>query len=107
MSAAPSQPTERTAHFSESIVIRTSPAAAFAYLADPDTARIIDPAVVSYVPDSLPMKVGTVNTIKVRMFGLRLTMQSRVLEWEEGRRMVMESVRPAKPARATAVHLFE
>lgn len=95
------------AHFRESIVLNASPSAAFAYLGDPSTASIIDPAVISYEPSTNPMAVGTVNTIKVRMFGLRLTMTSQVLAWEEGERMVMASVRPAKPVKATATHTFE
>ena len=47
--------------FTESIVMRTSPERAFNYLADPATAHVIDPAVISYEPDTLPMRAGTVN----------------------------------------------
>jgi hypothetical protein len=93
--------------FSESIVIKVPREKAFAYLADPATAHIIDPAVISYVPDSLPMRPGVRNTIRVRMFGIRMTMVSEVREWEEGRRMVMESVQPERPMRGIATHLFE
>ena len=93
--------------FSESIVIRTTPEAAFAYLADPATAPIIDPAVISYEPDSLPMRAGTTNTIRARFFGVTATMVSRTLEWDEGRRMVLESIKPARPVRGRATHLFE
>lgn len=71
------------------------------------TAPIIDPAVVSYTPDALPMRAGTTNTIRVRIFGVPQTIVSRTLEWDEGRRMVLESVRPARPVRARAIHLFE
>ena len=93
--------------FSESIVIKAPPEAAFAYLADPATASIIDPAVISYEPDSLPMRQGTRNTVRVRMYGIPTTMVSQTIEWEEGRRMVIESVQPARPLRGTATHLFE
>lgn len=93
--------------FSESIVIKALPEAAFAYLADPATASVIDPAVLSYEPDSLPMRAGTTNTVRVRMYGFTATMVSRTVEWQEGRRMVLESVRPARPIRGTATHLFE
>ena len=93
--------------FSESTVIHATPARAFAYLADPATAPIIDPAVISYEPDSLPMRAGTTNTVRVRLFGLPMTMVSRTMEWEEGRRMVLESIRPARPVRGRATHLFE
>ena len=94
-------------HFRESIIIRSSPEAAFAYLADPATAPVIDPAVLSYEPDSLPMRAGTTNTIRVRMYGFTVTMVSRTLEWDDGRRMVLESVRPARPVRGMATHTFE
>jgi carbon monoxide dehydrogenase subunit G len=93
--------------FSESIVIKVPPAAAFAYLADPTTASVIDPAVLSYEPDSLPLRAGTVNTVRVRLYGIPTTMVSRTVEWEEGRRMVLESIQPARPIRGAATHLFE
>lgn len=93
--------------FSESIDIGASAEAAFAYLADPVTAHVIDPAVISYEPDTIPMRVGTRNTIRTRMYGIPMTMVSRVVEWEDGRRMVMESVEPSRPMRAVATHLFE
>ena len=95
------------ARFSESIVIKASPEAAFAYLGNPETATTIDPAIVSYVTDTVPMAVGTINTVKARMFGLRLTTVTQVLIWEEGQRMVIESVRPSKPVKGIATHLFE
>lgn len=97
------------ASFRESIVINVSPEAAFAYLGDPDTASVIDPAVVSYVSDTNPMGVGSVNTVRVRLFRLpfALTTTTHVLEWEPGHRMVIESVRPARPVKGTATHLFE
>ncbi len=93
--------------FSESIVIRTAPERAFSYLADPATAHVIDPAVISYEPDTLPMRAGTTNTVRVRMYGIPMTMVSRTLEWDEGRRMVLESIRPARPVRGRATHTFE
>lgn len=93
--------------FSESIVIRTSPEDAFAYLGDPATATKIDPAIISYAPDTVPMAVGTINTVKARMFGMRLTTVTQVLVWEPGRRMVIESVRPSRPVKGIATHLFE
>ncbi len=88
-------------------IIHCSPEAAFAYLADPTTAPVIDPAVISYQPDSLPMRAGTRNSIRVRMYGIPMTMVSVTREWEEGRRMVLESVRPSRPVRGVATHLFE
>lgn len=93
--------------FAESIVMAVPPETAFAFLADPSTAHVIDPAVISYVPERLPMDVGVHNEIRFRMFGLPMRARSVVLEWEPGRRMVMENVRPSKPLRAIATHLFE
>lgn len=101
------EPHRHVSHFSESIVLRASPGEAFAYLGDPTTATTIDPAVISYVSNTNPMTVGTVNTIKVRLFGLRLTMMSQVLSWKEGDSMVIESIRPAAPVKAVATHTFE
>lgn len=88
-------------------MIKVRPSEAFAYLGNPETATVIDPAVVSYVPDTVPMAVGTINTVKVRMFGLRLTTVTRVLAWDEGRRMVIESVRPSRPVKGIATHTFD
>lgn len=93
--------------FRESIVIQVAPAEAFAYLADPSTASVIDPAVISYEPDTDPMTAGTRNKIRFRMLGLRLTMYSQVIEWEPGQRMVIESLKPAWPVRGRATHTFE
>lgn len=93
--------------FSESIVIGVAPDVAFAYLADPSTAPVIDPAVVWYRPESLPMRVGVHNHIKAKIYGVPFQAESIVTEWEEGHRMVLDSVKPSYPLRARAVHLFE
>ena len=93
--------------FSESIVMRTSPGMAFAYLGDPATATILDPAVISYEPDSIPMRAGTINRVRARLGWIPVTMTTQVLAWEEGRRMVIESLRPSRPFKATATHCFE
>jgi hypothetical protein len=53
------------------------------------------------------MDVGTISTIKVRVFGLRLTTVTQVIIWEAGHRMVIESIRPSRPVKAIATHLFE
>ena len=41
------------------------------------------------------------------MYGIPMTMVSRTLEWEQGRKMVLESIRPARPVRGRATHLFK
>ena len=93
--------------FSESIVIKATPQEVFDFLADPATAPAIDPAVISYEPDTDPMDIGTKNKIRFRMFGLPLTMYSKVNDWQRGRLMVIESVKPSWPVRGVATHSFE
>jgi hypothetical protein len=80
---------------------------AFDFIADPSTARLIDPSVREYRPDTLPMDVGTVNLVRFRMFGLPVRATSVVRAWEPGRLMRMESTRPARPVRVVAEHIFE
>lgn len=93
--------------FSESILIRVPPSQAFSYLANPETATVIDPAVIYYRPERLPMAVGVRNHIKARFYGIPMKMVTETKVWEEGHRMVIESVRPARPLMGRATHLFE
>lgn len=53
------------------------------------------------------MRVGTRNKVRFRMFGLRMTMCSEVLEWDVGRRMVIQSIKPRRPVVGIATHSFE
>lgn len=92
--------------FSETTTLAVPAEYAFAFLADPSTAPVIDPAVREYTPDSLPMRVGTRNLIRFRMWGVPVRAVSVVREWEPGRRMVMENVQPSWPVRAVATHTF-
>jgi ligand-binding SRPBCC domain-containing protein len=92
--------------FSESTQLDVPADYAFAFLADPSTAHVIDPAVREYTPDSLPMRQGTRNLIRFRMWGVPLRVVSVVKEWQQGRRMVMENVEPSWPVRAIATHSF-
>lgn len=80
---------------------------AFDFLADPATARVIDPAIREYRPDSLPMGVGTRTEVRFRMWGVPVRAVSVVRAWEPGARMVMVGERPARPVRVTATHRFE
>jgi len=93
--------------FSESIVLPVSPNEAFAYLGDPTTATTVDPAVVSYESDMDPMDVGAHNKIRARMFGLVMSAESVVRTWTPGELMVIESTKPARPAKGIATHRFE
>lgn len=102
MGPAPSQ----QPGFSETVPLGVPAEYAFAFLADPSTAHVIDPAVREYTPDSLPMRQGTRNLIRFRMWGIPLRVTSVVKEWDIGRRMVMENVKPSWPVRAVATHSF-
>lgn len=93
--------------FSESIEISVSPEEAFDFLADPQTAHIIDPAVVYYRPERVPMDVGVRNHIKARFYGVPMKFVSEVKVWEPGHRMVLKNIKPDRPVRAVATHLFE
>lgn len=92
--------------FSESTRLDVPAGYAFTFLADPSTAHLIDPAVREYTPDSLPMRQGTRNLIRFRIWGIPIRAVSVVREWKPGRQMVMESVKPAWPVRAIATHSF-
>ena len=95
-----------TVEFSETITFEVPAPYAFDFLADPATATVIDPAVRDYRPDALPMRLGTRNTIRLRMWGVPLRATSVVKEWQPGAVMVMENERPARPVRVAAHHRF-
>lgn len=80
---------------------------AFATLADPSTAHVIDPAVRRYEPEALPMAVGTRIRIAMTVFHLPLRAESVVVAWEPHRRMAMEATRPRWPVLVEAEHTFE
>jgi Polyketide cyclase / dehydrase and lipid transport len=96
-----------SAHFSESITLRVPSAYAFDFLADPSTAQIIDPAVIEYQPDELPMRQGVRVKIRMRAWGVPTRIESVVAEWVPGRYMVMQGVRPTRPMTVTATHKFD
>ena len=96
-----------SAHFSESIALCVPPGYAFDFLADPSTTTTIDPAVIEYQPDDLPMRQGVRVKIRMRAWGLPTTIESVVAEWVPGRRMVMLGVRPRRPMTVIATHTFD
>lgn len=81
--------------------------AAFAYLGDPTNATTLDPVLISYEPDRVPMTVGTTNRIRFKMLGLPIGMTTHVRQWDIGKRMVIDTINPSRPFRATAIHTFE
>lgn len=95
------------ARFSESITLRVPPTYAFDFLADPSTASIIDPAVIEYRPDEVPMRQGVRVKIRMRAWGVPTRIESVVAEWVPGRAMVMQGVRPSRPMTVTATHTFD
>jgi hypothetical protein len=93
--------------FSETIALGVPAEYAFDYLADPLTAPIIDPAVIEYLPDRLPMQQGTHVQIHMRAWGVPTKIETVVTNWEPGKRMDMRGVRPTRPITVTATHTFD
>ena len=95
------------AGFARSIVLAVPPPVAFEYLADPGTATVIDPMIVHYRPDRVPMGVGTRVDLRVRTLGVAVSLASEVVVWEPAQRMVFRSTAPARPIDIVAEHRFE
>ncbi len=93
--------------FSATTRIRATPAQVFGFLADPSTAPVIDPAVVSYEPEGGMMGLGVSNRIRMKMLGIPVTVTSETIAWEPGSRMAFRSIKPGRPVVAVATHLFE
>ena len=93
--------------FSVTTRIQATPAQVFSFLADPSTASVIDPAVVSYEPEGGAMGLGVRNHIRMKMLGIPVKVTSETIEWEPGRRMGFRSIKPGRPAIGVATHLFE
>lgn len=93
--------------FSVTTLIRATPAQVFWFMAEPSTAPVIDPAVISYEPIGGTMGLGVKNRIRVRMLGIPLTVTSETIEWEPVERMSFRSIEPGRPAIGLATHRFE
>jgi hypothetical protein len=91
----------------ERITLDVPAGEAFAFLADPSTARIIDPAIRDYRPNETPMRLGTRTFVRLQLWGLPLSATSVVTAWEPGRVMAFTSVSPRRPVRVDARHEFE
>lgn len=87
--------------------IQAPPARVFWFLADPSTASVIDPAVVSYEPEGGTMGFGVRNHIRVKILGIPMKLTSETIEWEPGRRMGFRSIKPGRPVIGVATHVFE
>lgn len=93
--------------FAVTTLIRATPAQVFWFIADPATAPVIDPAVMSYEPVGGTMGLGVRNRIRVKMLGIRMTITSETIEWEPAERMSFRSIRPGRPAVGVATHRFD
>lgn len=93
--------------FSVTTRIQATPARVFWFLADPSTASVIDPAVVSYEPEGGIMGLGVRNHIRVKMLGIPVKLTSETIEWEPGSRMGFRSITPGRPVIGVATHVFE
>jgi hypothetical protein len=93
--------------FSVTTPIRATPARVFWFIADPSTAPVIDPAVISYEPIGGTMGLGVRNRIRMKMLGVSMTVTSETIEWKPGERMSFRSVEPGRPAVGIATHRFE
>ncbi len=93
--------------FSVSILLRCEPSEAFAFLAEPANAPLIDPAVISYTPKGGVMGEGVRNYLRFRMMGIPMTAVSETTGWDPPRRMEFVSVETKMPVVATAEHLLE
>lgn len=100
-------PRATAATFSRSVRICCRPEVVFAFLADPSTARRIDPAIRSYEPEGGVMGPGVRNHIRLRMAGIPVQSVSETVQWDPPRKMAFRSVRPSRPVLVEAVHTFE
>jgi hypothetical protein len=93
--------------FSVTTRIQATPARVFWFLADPSTASVIDPAVVSYEPQGGTMGLGVRNHIRMKLLGIPVKLTSETIEWDPGRRMGFRSIEPGRPVVGVATHVFE
>lgn len=93
--------------FSITTRIRVTPIQVFSFLADPMTASVIDPAIVSYEPEGGTMGLGVENHIRMKVLGIPVKLTSETIEWEPGRRMGFRSIKPGRPVVGVARHVFE
>lgn len=93
--------------FSVTTLIPHLPGVVFDLLADPASAPLIDPSVISYEPDGGTMALGVRNTIRFRAFGIPMSAVSETIAWRRGELMQFRTLRPSRPFVTTATHSFE
>lgn len=87
--------------------VRSSPETTFWFVAEPANGPRFDPTIVEISTEPYPMRLGSRNTVRARMLGLTFRATTRVVEFEPGVRMTIESERPSWPAHVRAVHRLE
>jgi hypothetical protein len=70
-------------------------------------ARVIDPAVRSWTPESEPIGVGTPFTIRGRLGAVPIRGTNETVTWDPPHLAVYRTVRPTWPFRMTAEHRFD
>jgi hypothetical protein len=93
--------------FDESLVLPTKPARAFALLGDPANGPTIDPMIKRYEPEGGSMREGGRNHALIRAFGIPIRAVSVTRQWQPPGRMVLESIKPARPVRMKLTQTFE
>lgn len=96
-----------TRSFSESVELAAPAQFVYDFLLDFSTATLIDPAVISAVTDSCPLRAGTRVEIRFRMWGLRWKGESVIDELVPGRRYHAHIVKPSWPGPGVVTHTFE
>jgi ligand-binding SRPBCC domain-containing protein len=91
----------------EVIFLSPPPEQVFWFVLHPDNVPKYDPSFVYWKPEEYPPRVGTLNHMKVRMFGLSMTAVSEFVEWDPPTRVVVEAVRPTWPVRLRVAHTYE
>ena len=93
--------------FSVTTVLPHPPKVVFDLLADPTSAPLIDPSVISYEPDGGTMALGVRNTVRFRAFGIPMSAVSETITWRPNELMQFRALRPRRPFVTTATHSFE
>jgi hypothetical protein len=90
--------------FTEILELGCTPDEIFWYLISPETASTVDPTIVEWRSEVFPPKVGTLNHLKAKAFGVSMRMTSRFTEFDPPRRMVVEGVRPPMAKWTRSIH---
>jgi hypothetical protein len=79
----------------------------FAAVMSPEIAPKIDPAVKRWEPDRRPIGVGTTFEIRGKFQWLPIRGTSKVTVWDPPHRGEFEGLRPTRPLKVHAAHVFQ